>query len=56
MRLAASGEVTSGFSMATNMAIGADWCNAARAFMFSLGCVMSIALPNRRLPHRHHHQ
>ena len=23
-------------------AIGADWCNAARAFMFSLGCVQSM--------------
>lgn len=42
VRLAASGKVTSGFSMAANMAIGADWCNAARAFMFSLGCVMSM--------------
>ncbi|MBA4789331.1 MAG: FMN-binding glutamate synthase family protein [Pseudomonadota bacterium] len=42
VRLAASGKVTSGFSMAANMAVGADWCNAARAFMFSLGCVMSM--------------
>ncbi|MFS8036371.1 FMN-binding glutamate synthase family protein [Xanthobacter sp. AM11] len=42
VRLAAAGKVTSGFSMAANMAIGADWCNAARAFMFSLGCVMSM--------------
>lgn len=42
VRLAASGKVISGFSMAANMAIGADWCNAARAFMFSLGCVMSM--------------
>jgi hypothetical protein len=25
-----------------NMAPGADWCNAARAFMFSLGCVQSM--------------
>ncbi|GGF64869.1 FMN-binding glutamate synthase family protein [Azorhizobium oxalatiphilum] len=42
VKLAASGKVTSGFSMAANMAIGADWCNAARAFMFSLGCVQSM--------------
>ncbi len=42
VRLAAAGKVTSGFSMAANMAVGADWCNAARAFMFSLGCVMSM--------------
>src|SRR3546814_12418437 len=25
-----------------NAALGADWCNAARAFMFSLGCVQSM--------------
>jgi len=42
VKIAAAGKVTSGFSMAANMAIGADWCNAARAFMFSLGCVMSM--------------
>ena len=41
IRLGASGKVFSAFSMANNFALGADWCNAARAFMFSLGCVMS---------------
>jgi len=25
-----------------NFALGADWCNAARAFMFALGCVQSM--------------
>src|SRR5690606_27430501 len=42
VKLAASGKVTSAFSIASNCAIGADWCNAARAFMFALGCVMSM--------------
>jgi len=42
VKLAASGKVSSSFYVAANMAIGADWCNAARAFMFSLGCVMSL--------------
>lgn len=41
IRIAASGKVYSAFSMARNLALGADWCNAARAFMFTLGCVMS---------------
>ncbi|MDQ0503454.1 FMN-binding glutamate synthase family protein [Xanthobacter agilis] len=50
VRLAASGKVTSGFSMAANMAIGADWCNAARAFMFSLGCVMSMRCHTGQCP------
>ena len=42
IRLAASGKVTSGASIATNAAMGADWSNAARAFMFSLGCIQSM--------------
>ena len=42
VRLAASGKVTSGAGVAINAALGADWCNAARGFMFSLGCVQSL--------------
>jgi glutamate synthase domain-containing protein 2 len=42
VRLAAAGKVHSGAGMAMNFALGADWCNAARAFMFSLGCVQSM--------------
>jgi glutamate synthase domain-containing protein 2 len=40
--LAASGKVHSGAKMAKNFALGADWCNAARPFMFALGCVQSM--------------
>ena len=42
IRLAASGKITSGAGIAMNAALGADWCNAVRAFMFSLGCVQSM--------------
>ncbi|WP_062733256.1 FMN-binding glutamate synthase family protein [Sphingobium abikonense] len=42
IRLAASGKIMSGAGIAMNAALGADWCNAARAFMFSLGCVQSM--------------
>ena len=42
VRLAASGKVTSGAGVAINAALGADWCNAARAFMFSIGCIQSL--------------
>lgn len=41
VKLGASGKVFSAFSLAENLAIGADWCNAARAFMFSIGCIQS---------------
>jgi glutamate synthase domain-containing protein 2 len=39
--LGASGKIVSGFDVARAMALGADWCNAARGFMFSLGCIQS---------------
>ncbi|MWD28003.1 FMN-binding glutamate synthase family protein [Aquicoccus sp. SCR17] len=39
--LGASGKVYSGAGMARNLALGADWCNAARAFMFSIGCIQA---------------
>ena len=42
VRLAASGKVHSGAGLAVNFGLGADWCNAARAFMFALGCVQSM--------------
>jgi glutamate synthase domain-containing protein 2 len=41
IRLGASGKITSGFDMARVMALGADWCNAARGFMFAVGCIQA---------------
>lgn len=42
IKVAAAGKVHSGAGLAMNAALGADWCNAARAFMFSIGCVQSM--------------
>ena len=42
VKLAAAGKVSNGAGLAANAAFGADWSNAARAFMFSLGCVQSM--------------
>ncbi len=41
VRLGASGKVVSGFDMAMCLALGANWCNSARGFMMSLGCLQS---------------
>ena len=41
IRLGASGKITSAFDMARVMALGADWCNAARGFMFAVGCIQA---------------
>ncbi len=42
VKIAAAGKVHSGAGLAMNFGLGADWCNAARAFMFALGCVQSM--------------
>ena len=50
VRLGASGKIHSGAGMARAYALGADWCNAARAFMFSLGCVQSMKCHTGQCP------
>lgn len=41
VRIGCAGKVVSAFDIARMIAIGADWCNAARGFMFALGCIQS---------------
>jgi hypothetical protein len=41
IKIGCAGKVTSAFDIARMMALGADWCNAARAFMFALGCIQA---------------
>lgn len=50
IRLGAAGKVISAFDIARTMAMGADWCNSARGFMFSLGCIQSQSCHNDRCP------
>ncbi|MDJ0922821.1 MAG: FMN-binding glutamate synthase family protein [Henriciella sp.] len=50
IRLAVSGKQVSAFSMAASLALGADWINAARGFMFSLGCIQSLNCHNNTCP------
>lgn len=50
IRLGASGKIITGFDMARVMALGADWCNSARGFMFALGCIQAQACHTDRCP------
>ncbi|WP_411832063.1 FMN-binding glutamate synthase family protein [Pseudoxanthomonas mexicana] len=50
IRIGAAGRITSAFDIARTMALGADWCNAARGFMFALGCIQSMSCHNDRCP------
>jgi len=50
IKLGASGKVISAFDIARVMALGADWCNSARGFMFALGCIQSLSCHTDRCP------
>jgi len=50
IRLGAAGKIISGFDIARAMALGADWCNAARGFMFAVGCIQSQSCHTDRCP------
>ena len=50
VRIGAAGKVVSAFDIASLLAIGADWANAARGFMFALGCVQSVSCNTNRCP------
>ncbi len=41
VRIGCAGKVISAFDIARMQALGADWCNAARGFMFALGCLQA---------------
>ncbi|WP_058472990.1 FMN-binding glutamate synthase family protein [Legionella quateirensis] len=60
IRIICSGKVTNGFDLVTNIALGADMCNSARAMMMAAGCLQSkqcnantcptgVATQNKRL-------
>lgn len=50
IRIGASGKIVSAFDMARAIALGADWCNSARGFMFALGCIQSQSCHTDRCP------
>ena len=50
MRVAASGKLVTASAMARAMALGADWCNSARAFMFAVGCIQSQRCHTNQCP------
>ena len=41
VKLGCAGKVITAFDIARMLALGADWCNSARGFMFALGCIQA---------------
>ena len=45
-----AGKVVSAFDIARLMALGANWCNSARGFMFAIGCIQAQACHTGHCP------
>ena len=50
IRVICSGKIISGYSILRAVALGADICNSARGFMFSLGCIQALRCNNNECP------
>ena len=50
VKLGAAGKVVSAFDIARALALGADWCNSARGFMFAVGCIQAQACHTNHCP------
>jgi glutamate synthase domain-containing protein 2 len=50
IKLGAAGKIITAFDIIRAMALGADWCNSARGFMFAVGCIQSQSCHTDRCP------
>lgn len=50
IKLGASGKIVTAFDVARTIAMGADWCNSARGFMFALGCIQAQTCHTGKCP------
>lgn len=50
IKIGVAGKLISGFDLAAVFAIGADWANSARGFMFALGCIQSMSCHTNHCP------
>ena len=50
IRIGASGKLIHAFDIAKALALGADWANSARGFMFAVGCIQAQACHTNHCP------
>jgi glutamate synthase domain-containing protein 2 len=50
IRIGAAGKLITAFDILRALALGADWCNAARGFMFAVGCIQAQTCHSNRCP------
>ena len=50
IKIGASGKLVTSFDIAKALALGADWANSARGFMFAIGCIQAQACHTNHCP------
>jgi glutamate synthase domain-containing protein 2 len=50
IKIGCAGKIISAFDIARAMALGADWCNSARGFMFAVGCIQAQTCHTGKCP------
>ncbi len=50
IRIGASGKLITAYDISRVLALGADWINSARGYMFALGCIQAQACHTNRCP------
>ncbi len=50
IRIGVAGKIVSAYDVARALALGADWCNSARGFMFAIGCIQAQACHTNKCP------
>ncbi|MBD3665105.1 FMN-binding glutamate synthase family protein [Sulfitobacter aestuariivivens] len=50
IKVGAAGKIVHAFDIARALALGADWCNSARGFMFAIGCIQAQACHTNHCP------
>ena len=50
VRIGAAGKLVTAFDIARALALGADWANSARGFMFAIGCIQAQACHTNHCP------
>ncbi|SIT04551.1 Glutamate synthase domain-containing protein 2 [Roseivivax lentus] len=50
LKIGASGKLVTSFDIAKALALGADWANSARGFMFAIGCIQAQACHTNHCP------
>lgn len=50
IRIGAAGKIISAYDIARAFALGADWCNSGRGFMFAIGCIQAQSCHTNKCP------